>query len=449
LLLTTIRDILAALNPQESPMDRRSVRDGAVARAPGGPTHVLLSDGEAEHVPGCNMAFWRRHLLEVGLFDPVFRTAGDDVDICWRLQDAGYTIAFAASALVWHRRRHTVRACLQQQAGYGNAEAQLLLKHPHRFDEFGHSRWLGRIYAQAGHGRLCTRGVVYGGRFGRALFQTLYAAPASRLDHLPRTLRWNAVALGLLGLGFLCYAAGRPEPLLGLAGLGMLAVSVGQAVHAALGVDRRDLPAWRSSALVALLAYLGPLVRAVARIRGHLRGISRKPRVPFEPGGPRPELDLLRRGLSVSYWNETAIGKETCLAALIGFLEAPSHGVAADDGWQPFDLLLHHGVWLRGRIKILVANHGAAKRQIDVGMHLRQTALAKGLGAACALGAVASALLGSWLTAGLFASALLALEIFLGHELYRFGCAFRDAVAGAFRSLPVVALRADAASARG
>src|SRR5262249_29222198 len=28
-----------------------------VASAPGGPVHVLLSDQEAEHIPGCNMAF--------------------------------------------------------------------------------------------------------------------------------------------------------------------------------------------------------------------------------------------------------------------------------------------------------------------------------------------------------------------------------------------------------
>ncbi len=33
-----------------------------VARAPGGPTHVLLDDRIAEHVPGCNMAFRREAL---------------------------------------------------------------------------------------------------------------------------------------------------------------------------------------------------------------------------------------------------------------------------------------------------------------------------------------------------------------------------------------------------
>jgi glycosyltransferase involved in cell wall biosynthesis len=420
----------------------------AVSRAPGGPMHVLLSDWEAEHIPGCNMAFWRRHLHDVGLFDPVFRTAGDDVDICWRLQDAGCAISFAPSALVWHRRRHTVRACLAQQVGYGRAEALLLLKHPHRFNGFGHSRWQGRIYAQAGSCHIGTRGVVYGGRFGRALFQTLYAAPASRLHHLPLTLRWNALAFGLLLLGSLSYAVGRPLPSLALAGLLLLAVAVGQAVRTALGVDRREVPTWRSRWLVALLSYLGPLVRAVARIRGYLRGIPRVPRLEREPDGPRPDFDLLRRGLSVSYWNETAVGKETCVAALLEFLKPPDYHVVPDDGWRAWDLKLYHGVWLRGQIKVLVANHGARKRQIDVGMQLRQTRLAKALTSACAIGALFTAALGEWPAVGSFAGALFALEVFLGHQLYRFAHAFRDAVAVAFRSLPVVALRGDAAAAR-
>jgi glycosyltransferase involved in cell wall biosynthesis len=62
-----------------------------VANAPGGPIHVLLSDQEAEHIPGCNMAYWKSHLQAVGGFDPRFRAAGDDVDICWQLQKRGQT----------------------------------------------------------------------------------------------------------------------------------------------------------------------------------------------------------------------------------------------------------------------------------------------------------------------------------------------------------------------
>jgi hypothetical protein len=145
-----------------------------VARSPGGPTHVLLSDWEAEHIPGCNMAFWRKDLIDVGLFDPIYRSAGDDVDICWRLQNAGRKIGFAAAALVWHRRRATVRAYLNQQKGYGRAEAALYFKHPYRFNFLGNSRWLGRIYSDLGPGILGRRPVIYWGPFGSGLFQTLY-----------------------------------------------------------------------------------------------------------------------------------------------------------------------------------------------------------------------------------------------------------------------------------
>ena len=47
---------------------------------------TMLSDDLAEHVPGCNMAFRRAAIEAVGGFDPQFRIAGDDVDVCWRLQ---------------------------------------------------------------------------------------------------------------------------------------------------------------------------------------------------------------------------------------------------------------------------------------------------------------------------------------------------------------------------
>src|SRR5262245_22441179 len=68
---------------------------GCVAACPGQPTHVLESDQQAEHIPGCNMGFRREALLAINGFDRQFRKAGDDVDVCWRLQQAGQWITFA------------------------------------------------------------------------------------------------------------------------------------------------------------------------------------------------------------------------------------------------------------------------------------------------------------------------------------------------------------------
>src|SRR5947208_3887327 len=118
----------------------------AVAHAHGGPIHVLLSDRVAEHIPGCNMAFWKDRLEAIGGFDVRYRTAGDDVDVCWRLQQQGWTLGFSAAAMVWHKRRDSVRGYLRQQRGYGKAEALLEAKWPDRYNGAGHVTWLGRVY---------------------------------------------------------------------------------------------------------------------------------------------------------------------------------------------------------------------------------------------------------------------------------------------------------------
>ena len=86
-----------------------------VANAPGGPVHVLLSDDEAEHIPGCSMAFRTEALRAIGGFDPQFRSAGDDVDVCWRLQQRGWTLGFSHGALVWHHHRNSLAAYCHQQ----------------------------------------------------------------------------------------------------------------------------------------------------------------------------------------------------------------------------------------------------------------------------------------------------------------------------------------------
>src|SRR3989454_311972 len=86
----------------------------SVANAPGNPAHVLVSDQEAEHVPGCNMAVRKACLEAVGGFDPQFRVAGDDVDLCWRLRERGETLGFSPAAMVWHHRRNAGRALWRQ-----------------------------------------------------------------------------------------------------------------------------------------------------------------------------------------------------------------------------------------------------------------------------------------------------------------------------------------------
>ncbi|HEY3188829.1 MAG TPA: glycosyltransferase, partial [Solirubrobacteraceae bacterium] len=155
----------------------------AVAHAPGGPTHVLVGDTEAEHIPGCNMAFRKSALEAVGGFDHRFRTAGDDVDICWRLRDRGWTLGFSAAALVWHHRRNSARAYWRQQVGYGRAEALLERKWPARYNSLGHAAWAGRLYGPSSLAP--RRGRMYQGVWGTAAYQSLYDGGPRWLTALP------------------------------------------------------------------------------------------------------------------------------------------------------------------------------------------------------------------------------------------------------------------------
>jgi hypothetical protein len=75
-----VADVVGSGGPNVVPPDDPRMAQ-CIARAPGGPTHVLLDDRMAEHVPGCNMAFRRDALLAIGGFNPIYLRAGDDVDV--------------------------------------------------------------------------------------------------------------------------------------------------------------------------------------------------------------------------------------------------------------------------------------------------------------------------------------------------------------------------------
>ncbi len=139
--------------------------------APGAPTHVMLSDREAEHLPGCNIAVRREAFERVEGFDEIFHTAGDDVDFCWKLRDEEMTLGFSPGAFVWHHRRATPWRYLKQQMGYGHAEALLFKKHPHRFGEGG-IRWAGAVYQGSALG-VQTGDFIYTGPAGDAPYQSL------------------------------------------------------------------------------------------------------------------------------------------------------------------------------------------------------------------------------------------------------------------------------------
>src|SRR5207253_2467489 len=245
------------------------------------------------------MAFRKTCLEAIGGFDPRFRIAGDDVDVCWRLQERGWTLGFHPAAMVWHHRRDSLRAYWKQQIGYGRAEAMLERKWPEKYNGPGHVRWAGRMY---GHGltRILRwrRAWVYHGVWGAAPFQSLYEPAPSLLSLLPQMPEWHlmtAVLAVTAGLGIAYRPLRLAVPLLG----GALVLPVAQACWSA---TRASFP-----------EASGSVARAVRRVltaglhllqpRGHrLIRVRAGPDIP-ERG---PMLALALAGLAVAAFRADA-----------------------------------------------------------------------------------------------------------------------------------------------
>jgi len=374
---------VAAGGPNLPPPEDSRV-PACVAVAPGGPTHVLVNDDVAEHIPGCNMAFRRATLREVNCFDPIFTAAGDDVDVCWRLQNRDLQIGFSPAAMVWHFRRNTVGAYLRQQRGYGKAEALLYFKHPYRFNMLGQSRWLGRIYGESPSGLLSRRPVIYYGAFGRGLFQTLYEPPSSLLSYLPFTLEWAVVSL------FLCLCAivsGRyilPS---------FIPLAISWTAAGALAWYRRLDPRYddaQSRVLLTLLIYLGPLLRSYERYKWRLRGLANVEPVRFAEPRQRPD-GWFASEFRVGYWTDRGVEKESLIQALMDFLLPRKYLIDVDRGWNDWDIEVHRGAFARSEIAVAVENHGGNKRLLRVRCRQRLSSVAKLTLGACALLVVAGA----------------------------------------------------------
>jgi GT2 family glycosyltransferase len=341
-----------------------------VANAPGNPTHILLDDREAEHVPGCNMAFDREALIEVGRFDPAFRVAGDDVDVCWRVQQAGGRIGFSPAAVVWHHRRASVRSYLRQQAGYGRSEALLERRWPERFNAIGHARWTGSVYGTGNVRalRLRRRRVGYG-TWGSALFQSVYEPAHGPLGCLPMMPEWYLVlaALAVLGAGGVVWGVL-------LAALPLLAVGIAISVGCAAAAGAHAvLPpagggAIGDAALRGLTAALH-LLQPAARLHGRLAfGLApwRRRRAPAALPWPR----------TVTVWSELWRAPADWLGSLERELSERGAAVRRGGDFDRYDLQLRGGLLASARVRMLNEEHGGGRQFVRFALRPRVRAAA-------------------------------------------------------------------------
>jgi GT2 family glycosyltransferase len=326
-----------------------------IANSPGGPTHVLLSDDIAEHIPGCNMAFRRDCLRSLGGFDPQFRVAGDDVDICWRVQERGWTIGFSPAALVWHHRRGSLKAYWKQQIGYGKAEALLEKKWPEKYNAAGHVTWSGRVYGK-GVSELfgCSR--IYHGIWGSAPFQSVYQRAPMAFLAIPSMPEWwlligalaSLTALGLFWRPLFWFGS-----FLALA-FGLLVVQAllhAQKVSTSPG-NERPSRRWLRFGLTAGCHLLQPLARLVGRLRYGLTAWRHR--------GPRKLLVPCRQRFAL--WSEQWRGPEDWLTRVERLLRNSRSVVLKGGPFDDWDLEVRGGLLGAARILMLVEEHGDGKQ---------------------------------------------------------------------------------------
>jgi glycosyltransferase involved in cell wall biosynthesis len=358
-------DVGGAGGPNLSPpSDRRACQH--VAQAPGGPAHVLLSDDRAEHIPGCNMAFWRSVLVDIGGFDPIYRAAGDDVDVCWKVLDRGWGIAFHPAAVVWHHRRGSIRAYLRQQRGYGRAEALVAARHPDRFGRLRTPKWRGRIYAPERRFHPGQR--IYRGAFGSAPYQSIYHREAFAIDWVHQV----GIPALLMGLMAALPIAVEWAPMRwGAAAVvtALFAIFMYDVAHAGSGRRFRSIS---SRLCVAALHMMQPVARWWGKTRSWQIAQREAPRekmaeqLVHAPGAvmvissQKPRHEIARSMLSA--------------------LRAAGYEVTSTTGWEDHDGTVNGSILTEG--ELITSEHPPGTVQARVRTRLRRRRLAGALAVA-------------------------------------------------------------------
>ncbi|MEM6821236.1 MAG: glycosyltransferase [Verrucomicrobiota bacterium] len=375
LIQTLLLEKTAAVGgPNISPPAHQWVQ-AAVAVSPGAPGHVLFNDRRAEHVPGCNMAFWKWALIGINGFDPVYRKAGDDVDVCWKLLDQGYEIAFSPAAVVWHHRRFCVKTYFSQQRGYGEAEALLRFQHLNRFDAAGSARWKGRIYGVEDSASLFYQPIIYYGQFAFGGFQSIYRQQSYGFLHMFGSLQWVALTgfVLLLSTGI---------PMIRIIPLVMVGATLWAALVNMASVNLESkFDGFKARILVFYLSLSQPLVRAWARYFTWLeRQQTPKSVSESEESLPHYRPPWWRCGY-FQFWSNEGKERYTLLRSAEELLGREGWRFVLDTGWSNWDIQIFGNRWWHIRIRTQSEAHPGGRQLTRVGVQMMVTSFSLLVGA--------------------------------------------------------------------
>ena len=138
---------------------------------------LTLAHARAPYAQTANCAVRRAAFEAVKGFSNDIR-AGEDADLCWRLQEAGWRLETRPGARVAHRARESLPALLAQMARHGSGAAWLNRRYPGAFPPPAPRAVVGRF---PHYGREAVRALRQGDREA-ALFAALDLATLCAYD---------------------------------------------------------------------------------------------------------------------------------------------------------------------------------------------------------------------------------------------------------------------------
>ena len=258
----------------------------------------------------------------------------------------------------------------------------LIAKYPRRFNRLGAPLWKGVIYGDGAVGLPLVAPVVYHGRFGAGLFQSIYTRKEYSLWGTFILLEWHAVATGIALLSLLF------PPLL-IVSLAMWALTAAAAWRTSRANPLPSDRPWWCAPVVFALHVLQPIVRTWHRYCAYIGG-KRLPAMPEASADGPSALSLRRVGSRYdAYWTSNDNrGREHLLEALERESARLQWRGLFHEHWSEWDVMLISDRWWSISIATATEELGWPKRFTRARVEPVPTLLTKvGVGAFVVAGA--------------------------------------------------------------
>ncbi|GJF15614.1 mycofactocin system glycosyltransferase [Mycolicibacterium cyprinidarum] len=172
---------IVALHPSDNVVARyeavRSALDLGLREAP------VVPFGKVSYVPSAAIVCRRSTLIEIGGFDESL-ASGEDVDLCWRLNEAGARLRYEPIALVAHDHRTELRKWFARRAFYGGSAAPLAIRHPGKTAPLVISGWTLVVWVLVAIGSRCgyLGSVAVAVITGRRIAKSLSSVQTERME---------------------------------------------------------------------------------------------------------------------------------------------------------------------------------------------------------------------------------------------------------------------------